>query len=304
MPLTDHVALTSLTSNVSARRLMVVAAAIQKQVTRDFEPIWGIRGTVDPFGDLADVPVDYYPVVIFDDEDELLDRLVAAVGPERAVALVEAFDADSCTGIHTNAFNRQPFALVKATDDSWPMVASHEVLEMLADPYGNRLVSASHALDPNQRVNYLLEVCDPCQTIWYTVNGEQVSDFYTPRYFDPVRNDVTRFSFTGELTYPLQILQGGYVSYIDPDDGGLYQLSGGEAEPQLIVDLRALASSTTALRTIVDGDPRTPRISQAAMRPAGGAAAAPFSGAAVRAASARGGRRSAEAVLAYSGVRN
>ena len=36
-----------------------------------------------------------------------------------------------------------------------------ETLEMLADPYGNRLVAAVHPLDRAKRVNYLLEVCDP-----------------------------------------------------------------------------------------------------------------------------------------------
>ena len=58
---------------------------------------------------------------------------------------------------------------------------------MLADPYGNRLIAARASIDPDERVKYLLEVCDPCQTVGYTVNGWKVSDFYTPRYFDPVR---------------------------------------------------------------------------------------------------------------------
>ena len=34
---------------------------------------------------------------------------------------------------------------------------------------------------------------------WYPVNGVPVSDFYTPRYFEPVRTDGTRYSFTGEI---------------------------------------------------------------------------------------------------------
>jgi len=171
-------------------------------------------------------------------------------------------------------------------------------MALLADPYGNRLVAGTHAIDPDKRVDYLLEVCDPCQTIWYTVNGERVSDFYTPRYFDPVRNDVSRFSFTGELTYPLHILPGGYISYIDSLDGGLYQLRGGETQPQLIADQVTIATTTTALRTIVDGDPRTPGLSEAVVHPAEGAPAAPFSGDAVRFASEQWASRSAEAVLA------
>ena len=45
------------------------------------------------------------------------------------------------TGIHLNAFTRQPFALVAAAD-AWTVVLSHEVLEMLADPWGNHLIAA------------------------------------------------------------------------------------------------------------------------------------------------------------------
>ena len=63
MPLTHHIAIVSLTSEVSTRSLLQVTAAIQKQVTRDFAPIWGIPATVDAFGDLLDVPNDYHPVV-------------------------------------------------------------------------------------------------------------------------------------------------------------------------------------------------------------------------------------------------
>jgi hypothetical protein len=303
MLLTDHVALVSLSSTVSLRELMLVAAAVQKQVSRDFAPIWGVRGTVDPFASLVDIPSDYYTVIIFDDPQELLDGLATTVGYARAVELVETFDSDQCTGIHTNAFNRQPFALVRATDDAWTTVVSHEVLEMLSDPHGNRLIAASHVLDAQVRVDYLLEVCDPCQTIWYTVNGQRVSDFYTPRYFDPVRNDVSRFSFTGELTYPLQILDGGYISYIDSRDGGLYYLEGGTMTSRLVSDRAALAGSTTALRTLVDSNPRTPRISAAVMRSAAGAPAAPTSGEAVRVASQQWGAWSAEAVLAFANER-
>ena len=47
-----------------------------------------------------------------------------------------------------NSFTRQPFALV-AANDTWSVSLSHEVLEMIADPFGNRLVAAAHPLDPS-----------------------------------------------------------------------------------------------------------------------------------------------------------
>ena len=100
---------------------------------------------------------------------------------------------------------------------------------MIADPYGNRLIAAAHPRDATQRVKYLLEVCDPCQAVWYPVNGVPVSDFYMPRYFDPVAIEGGRYSFTGELKQPLRHRStGGYLSWIDPEDSGLYQLLAGE----------------------------------------------------------------------------
>src|SRR5262249_27233993 len=163
------------------------------------------------------VPSDYHPIVVFGDAEELVGKLDVAIGRELAAQLIDEFERDRLGGLHLNAVTRQPFALVEASD-AWSVVISHEVIEMIADPYGNRLVAAAPRLDKTQRVKYLVEVCDPCQTVWYSVNGVPVSDFYTPKYFDPVGLAGGRYSFTGRLEQPLQILDGGYLSWIDPED--------------------------------------------------------------------------------------
>ncbi len=271
MPHIDNIALVSLTDDVPIRDLLEVAAAVQKQVSRDFGPAWELQATVNAFADLVSVPSDYLPVVVFGDPYELAGRLELAVGEERAARLLELFRRNELGGIHLNAFTRQPFSLV-AAGDGWEVAASHEILEMIADPYGNRLIAAAHPLDPTKRVVYLLEVCDPCQAIWYPVNGVRVSDFYTPHYFDPVRSDGTRYSFTGEIEYPLDVLPGGYLTWIDPVDSCLRQLQGGGSDPVLLADVDDLGRSSRPLRTLVDGDPRTPRTF--GDRPASSAAAA------------------------------
>lgn len=299
MPLTDNVALVSLTSDVPTRDLMRVAAAVQKQVTRDFQPLWGLHATVAAFGELADVPSDYHPVVVFGDPDELLGRLEIEIGDFNAARLTEQFEGGRLGGIHLNAFTRQPFALVMA-GEGWSVTASHETLEMIADPFGNRLIAAGHPLDPTQRVKYLLEVCDPCQTIWYPVNGIQVSDFYTPRYFDPVHNPAAIYSFTGTLERPLHVLEGGYLTWIDPTDSGLYQLQGGEDEPVMVADILELARTSSPLRTVVDGSPISPRLTPEALTPASSAAAAQGSAEAVRDAAQVNAVRTAEAFLSLA----
>jgi hypothetical protein len=300
MPLTDNVALVSLTREVSNADLMRVAAAVQKQVTRDLAPLWGLRATVDAFAELGDVPSDYHRVILFGDPDELIGRLEFEIGDVNAARLVEQFEGNRLSGLHLNALTRQPFALV-AVSDAWTVAVSHETLEMIADPFGNRLIAAAHPTEPEaERVKYLLEVCDPCQTVWYPVNGVKVSDFYTPRYFDPVRNAAAFYSFTGALTRPLEVMEGGYLTWIDPWDSGLYQLRGGDNEPVLLADILTLARTSAPLRTVVDTSASSPRLTPESLRAAESGTAAVASEGAVRDASRAGAVRTAEAFLSLA----
>jgi hypothetical protein len=299
VPLTNYIALVSLTSDVPMRDLTQIASALQKQVTRDFAPFWGISATVDAFEDLMTMPTDYHPVVVFGTSEELAGHLEAAIGVEGAADLRNLFDRDVLQGLHLNAYNRQPYALVEASEGV-SVTLSHEVLEMVADPYGNHLVGAAHPLERARRVNYLLEVCDPCLATWYPVNGIPVSDFYTPGYFDPVRTDGTRYSFTGEIKQPLELLEGGYISYLDPLDSAMYQLQEGAPAPFLLADADALSRGSLPLRTLVDADPRTPSVADAELRPAASveAAAGIFGG--VREAARGNALRTLEAVYSLA----
>src|SRR3954447_7786964 len=92
MGLTEHVAIVSLSRRVPLADVVKVSAAVQKQVTRDFGPIWGVRATVDAFDKLSDVPLGYWVVMIVE-SDRRLPRGAA--------------------GIHLDE-QGQPFSLVKA----------------------------------------------------------------------------------------------------------------------------------------------------------------------------------------------
>lgn len=294
MPLTDHVAIVSLTREIPTRTVLQAAAALQKQVTRDFTPFWGLRATVNAFEDLSSVPSDYRLVILFADPEELRERLESSIGAQQAAQLIDQFERERLEGLHLQTLTREPFALVEASD-IWSVTLSHEVLEMIADPFGNRLVAAAHPLDTGQRVKYVLEVCDPCQMMWYPVNGVPVSDFYVPRYFDPVEVARSRYSYTGALERPLQILDGGFLSWIDPTDSALYQLDGGSREAVLVADLRTLAGSTAPLRTIIDA--RTPALTRDMLRPASSARAAADANDAVMQASEGSAERTREALF-------
>jgi hypothetical protein len=299
VPLTDHIALVSVTKEISTRSLLQAGAAIQKQLTRDFMPIWGFRATLDTFADLSSIPSDYHPVVVFAHSEELVGQLEVAIGPELVARLVDDFEKDRIGGLHLNAFTRQPFALVEA-NDAWSVTISHEVLEMISDPFGNRLIAAAHPLDKTQRVKYLLEVCDPCQAVWYPVNGVPVSDFYTTRYFDPVAVESLRYSFTGEIERPLQILDGGYLTWIDPEDSGLYTLTAGDSAPEQVASLLELSRSTAPLRTVVDTHGPHPELSWNTLRAATNAVAAGNAYDAVNEAAEGAGLRTAEALVSLA----
>src|SRR5271156_4305824 len=101
---TYHVALVSDTQAVSFSDIANVSAALQKQVTRDFGPVWDVNATVDAFENLEAVPVDYWPVIVKDDIDQ-----------------------PGAAGYHTDN-NGQPFSLVQA-DATWALTVSHECLE-------------------------------------------------------------------------------------------------------------------------------------------------------------------------------
>jgi hypothetical protein len=197
---TNQLALISESSDVSFAEAAKISAALQKQITRDYSPIWKVPATIDSFATLDDVPTGYWPIIIMDD-----------IGFEGAA------------GIHLDR-NKQPYALVQAGTNT-PLTCSHEALEMLTDPFGSRLVP-SDSIKPGQgRVNYLVEVCDPSEAVQfgYSVNGMLLSDFYTPSYFNPVSNSGVQYSFTGAIKEPKQVLPGGYLSWMIPQTNVWWQ---------------------------------------------------------------------------------
>jgi hypothetical protein len=184
-------------------QVATVAAALQVQAARDFAPLWKVDATVSGFMRLEDVPLGHWPIIV-----------------------KEKIGSNDELGFHLDKHN-QPYALVKFAPD-WTLTVSHELLEMLADPFGNRLVPGP-SLDnahPNNRVSYLVEVCDPCEDsdFAYSINGVVVSDFITPHFHDPDRTTGARYSFTGAVKKPREILKNGYISWEDPTLGRWFQL--------------------------------------------------------------------------------
>jgi hypothetical protein len=195
-----HVALVDTTGTIGRHELAEVAGALNEQVQADLAPAWKLSATVGAYPE-------------------------APLGTWR-IELREDIDVPGAGGYHEDEHG-QPFALVALSAGDWTVTASHELLEMLGDPWGRRLHSAA-ALPgwegESRRVRYLLELCDPPERVTYEVGGVPVSDFLLPAFYrSSRRGSLAGYSHTGAIEEPLQVLDGGYISFFDPQTGHLWQ---------------------------------------------------------------------------------
>jgi hypothetical protein len=179
-------------------------AALQKQVSEDFAPVWNIDARLDFAGKdrLRDSLPDHWGLIVVDDRAQS-DQL----------------------GYHQVTRNGNPLAVVLVADvpagQDWTHAASHELLEMLADPTAD-LAVYSRPDEATRRI-YAREVCDPCAAYedGYVVAGRQVADFVFPSWFHTPSGGTTageagRYDERGLIKAPLQLRPGGYIGVLDP----------------------------------------------------------------------------------------
>jgi hypothetical protein len=230
--LTAYVALVAEYPGFDTSLLLRVAAAIQKQVSRDVAPVWEVNAVVAPFACLEDVPIGYWPVV------------------------VTTRDLGGQDGTHLDG-DGAPYALVEAGAD-WSLTASHECIEMILDPFGSRTVAGPSPRDDQGRAEFLVEVCDPCQSAdtAYTVNDILVADFVTPAYFemagtfDALGGPTARYSYSGKMSRPREVLAGGYLCWRDAITHHWWQRSSVDGKTWTDVDLGALDPATRGQRSL------------------------------------------------------
>jgi len=205
-----QVGLVDKTKAIDPELMQAVAAALTIQVTRDLPQFWNVQATVTYEPNASKIPAGVWPVF-----------LVQTLPPGEG-------------GFHLDQHN-QPYAKVIASpgSDEWTIDASHETLEMLVDPNGNRLqpstsiqIENGKIVDGTGQFGYLVEACDPCEAdnYAYPIQGVAVSDFLTPHFYDPVVTPGTRYSFTGAIKAPRQILPGGYISWVNQQTNEMQQL--------------------------------------------------------------------------------
>jgi hypothetical protein len=183
-----------------------VVIALQQQVTNDFRPIWGTDAELKIIPQGTPAPAGTWWLAVLDDSDQ-------------AGAL----------GYHDLTPDGLPMGKVFAASDlkagtSWSVTASHELLEMLADPNINLTAFLQDANTTGTL--YAYEVCDACEddSFGYQINNVLVSDFVYPAWFETFRvKGSTQFDRMNQIQNPLQLLTGGYIGVFDISAGSGWQ---------------------------------------------------------------------------------
>jgi len=191
-----------------------VVIALQQQVTNDFRPIWGTDAELKMIPQGSQPPAGTWWLSILDDSDQ-------------AGAL----------GYHDLTPDGLPIGKVFAASDlkagtSWSVTASHELLEMLADPNINLTAFVQNA--NTSGTLYAYEVCDACEddSFGYQINNILVSDFVYPAWFESFRTQgSTQFDKQNKIQNPLQLLAGGYIGVFNVSDGSGWQQQTAERTP-------------------------------------------------------------------------
>src|SRR5258708_2674057 len=138
-----NIAIIDRSTTVKDTDMPAVVMAFQTQVDRDFTPIWHVNAKLTFFTQYQTPPADYWQLAILDNSDQ-------------AGAL----------GYHDITSTGQPLGKAFAGTDkqyglSWTVTASHELLEMLVDPWINLSVF-EQSMATRGRI-YAYEVCDACE---------------------------------------------------------------------------------------------------------------------------------------------
>lgn len=137
----------------------------------------------------------------------------------RWLTFLDNSDVAGALGYHDLTTSGRPLGkvFVKTNIDdsaSWTVAASHELLEMTADPEINW-----SAQNPADNKFYALEVGDPVEAdqFGYEIDGVRVSNFVYPAYFDAYKKG-RKLDFMGKVQAPYQLLSGGYILVFDPSN--------------------------------------------------------------------------------------
>lgn len=160
------------------------------------------------------------------------------------VIFADSSDQAGALGYHDFTPGGRPISYVFDKDDmqygySVTVTATHEIAEMIADPWISELFQIS------DQYCFAKEIADAVEADQYgyniTVPGFPpvlCSDFVLPNWFIP--GSTGRFDYQKVVSQPLEILLDGYMSVLDVTTGSWTQIYGKKASRQLHAQLASV----------------------------------------------------------------
>jgi len=208
------IAVTNASTCLTDAQVEAVLPALQQQVSQDFKAYWDLDCVLTFLAKDEGLAAGWWQIVLSDD-------------PDQAGAL----------GYHEMTSQGTPLGKVFAGLDirsgsSWTVTLSHELLEMLADPWINWC-----AIGADEKI-YALEVCDAVESdaLGYEIDGVLLSDFVTPAWFEPT--DADRVDFKQHVGDALELAAGGYISVLDPKKGWVQMAADTSSGPKALAGSR------------------------------------------------------------------
>ena len=183
-------------SSLADDEIQKAVNALQTQLHRDFAPAWGIDAELTLVSKGSEPEPKSWWLVIQDEPD-----YAEAVG-------YHTVTAEGLPLVSISVLN------AKRVGFEWTLAASHEILEMLANPSLNLTVFSSK--DGKKGRLYVREICDPVAKLDYKIDGVVVSNFVYPAWFESFRKrDSATFDYCGQVSAPFERAPSGYSTVVD-----------------------------------------------------------------------------------------
>lgn len=179
--------------------LDAIAKALGRQLHEDFCPKFNISSSCAVIA-MHGMHLPTSSAVVPEDDDWL-------------IGLFRDADQPGALGYHDETLAGLPlakvFPILDAQDGSALSVTiSHELLEMVADPY------LSLAVQSHDGRFWAYEICDAVENDQYLIDGVPVSNFVTPQYFQPPQNLAgVQLDQMNLIKKPFEVRPGGYMQW-------------------------------------------------------------------------------------------
>lgn len=210
--MTPLVALIDLSGRIPFGQLEAVSNAVQKQINLHASPYWldtenkPLSANLMVFRSLADIPAGAWIVTIENNIEPSNSTAVAQLASMNKVYSATLY------GYHL-LNNGLPYARILYVDN-YSKVLSHEVLEMLVNPFLDRYIGIELYSEQAGLEKVIQEIADPVQTTTYQIDGIEVSNFIYPSWYHATKISGERYDYLGLITEPKSLLEGGYKSWI------------------------------------------------------------------------------------------